>query len=126
MGLKSSLRMSIISSRFQNVAEVADAAKDVEKERIDFRTNRSDSGRKRGRDDQLVTAQGRQGYGGQKSRYGQWRGHNQNREVIQLMVRDRISTVVRGRLSSFNSSLDSGRIIKGDRVVIHCMGVTPI
>ena len=77
-GLKSSLRMSIISSRFQNVAEVADAAKDVEKERIDFRTNRSDSGRKRGRDDQLVTAHGRQGYGGQNSRYGQWRGQNQN------------------------------------------------
>ena len=78
-GLKSSLRMSIISSRFQNVAEVADAAKDVEKERIDFRTNRSDSGRKRGRDDQQVTVHGRQGYGGQNSRYGQWRGQNQNR-----------------------------------------------
>ena len=35
-GLKPSPRMSIIFSRFQNVAEVADVAKDVEKERIDF------------------------------------------------------------------------------------------
>ena len=59
-GLKSSLRMSIISSKFQNVAEVADAAKDVEKERIDFRTNISDSGRKTCRDDQQVTVKGRQ------------------------------------------------------------------
>ena len=47
-------------------------------------------------------------------------------EVIQLMVRDRISIVVRGRLSSFSSSLDSGRIVKGDRVVIQRMGVTLI
>ncbi|XP_017233369.2 uncharacterized protein LOC108207432 [Daucus carota subsp. sativus] len=119
-GLKSSLRMSIISSRFQNVAEVADAAKDVEKERIDFRTNRSNSGRKRGGDDQLVPAQVDMGMmvrtvgmdsGVDKTRIG---------EVIQLMVRDRISIVVRdklsrGRLSSFSSSLDSGRIVKGDR-----------
>ena len=47
-------------------------------------------------------------------------------QVIQLMVRDRISIVVRGRLSSFSSSLDSGRIVKGDRVVIQRMGVTLI
>ena len=54
-------------------------------------------------------------------------------EVIQLMVRDRISIVVRGRLSRgrlsiFSSSLDSGRIVKGDRDrdVIQRMGVTPI
>ena len=48
-------------------------------------------------------------------------------------VRDRISIVVRGRLSrgrlsSFSSSLDSGRIVKEDRDrdVIQRMGVTPI
>ncbi|XP_074358691.1 uncharacterized protein LOC141697998 [Apium graveolens] len=41
--------------------EVADAAKDVEKERIDFRTSRSNSGSKRTRDDQGF-AQGRQWY----------------------------------------------------------------
>ena len=58
-GLKSSLRMSIISSKFQNVVDVVDAAKDVEKERIDFRTNISDSGHKTCRDDQQVTVQGR-------------------------------------------------------------------
>ncbi|KAL8114698.1 hypothetical protein AgCh_021533 [Apium graveolens] len=50
-GLKSYMRGSIISFKFDNVAEVVDAAKDVEKERIDFRTSRSNSGSKRTRDD---------------------------------------------------------------------------
>ncbi|XP_074363739.1 uncharacterized protein LOC141704392 [Apium graveolens] len=63
-GLKSHLRGSIISFKFDNVAEAADAAKDVEKERIDFRTSRSNSGSKRTRDDQGFT-QGRHWYGGQ-------------------------------------------------------------
>ncbi|XP_074323417.1 uncharacterized protein LOC141660339 [Apium graveolens] len=77
-GLKSHLRGSIISFKFDNVAEAADAAKDVEKERIDFRTSRSNSGSKRTRDDQGF-AQGRQWYGGQNGQQGQWRGQNQNR-----------------------------------------------
>ncbi|XP_074377388.1 uncharacterized protein LOC141718915 [Apium graveolens] len=51
-GLKSYLRGSIISFKFDNVVEAADAAKDVEKERIDFRTSKSNSGSKRTRDDQ--------------------------------------------------------------------------
>ncbi|XP_074337001.1 uncharacterized protein LOC141674179 [Apium graveolens] len=76
--LKSHLRGSIISFKFDNVAEAADAAKDVEKERIDFRTSRSNSGSKRTRDDQSF-AQGRQWYGGQNGQQGQWRGQNQNR-----------------------------------------------
>ncbi|XP_074351813.1 uncharacterized protein LOC141690960 [Apium graveolens] len=77
-GLKSHLRGSIISFKFDNMAEAADAAKDVEKEHIDFRTSRSNSGSKRTRDDQGF-AQGRQWYGGQNGQQGQWRGQNQNR-----------------------------------------------
>ncbi|XP_074328119.1 uncharacterized protein LOC141666033 [Apium graveolens] len=77
-GLKSYLKGSIISFKFDNMAEVADATKDVEKERIDFRTSRSNSGSKRTRDDQGF-AQGRQWYGGQSGQQGQWRGQNQNR-----------------------------------------------
>ncbi|XP_074361501.1 uncharacterized protein LOC141701756 [Apium graveolens] len=61
-GLKSYLSGSIISFKFDNVAEVADATKDVEKERINFRTSSSNSGSKRTRDDQGF-AQGRQWYG---------------------------------------------------------------
>ncbi|XP_074360454.1 uncharacterized protein LOC141700645 [Apium graveolens] len=45
------------------MAEVADAAKDVEKERIDFRTSRSNRGSKRARDDQGFV-QDRKWYGG--------------------------------------------------------------
>ncbi|XP_074368614.1 uncharacterized protein LOC141708745 [Apium graveolens] len=77
-GLKSHLRGSIISFKFDNMAEAADAAKDVEKERIDFRTSRSNSGSKRTRDDQGF-AQVRQWYGGQNGQQGQWHGQNQNR-----------------------------------------------
>ncbi|XP_074347376.1 uncharacterized protein LOC141686223 [Apium graveolens] len=64
LGLKSYLRGSIISFELDNVAEVADATKDVEKERIYFRTSRSNIGNKRARDDQGFV-QGRQWYGGQ-------------------------------------------------------------
>ncbi|XP_074324026.1 uncharacterized protein LOC141660947 [Apium graveolens] len=51
-GLKSYLRGSIISFKFDKVVEVVDAAKDIEKERIDFSTSRSNSGSKRTMDDQ--------------------------------------------------------------------------
>ncbi|XP_074346424.1 uncharacterized protein LOC141685206 [Apium graveolens] len=72
------LRGSIISFKFDNLAEVAVAAKDVEKEHIDFRTSRSNSGSKRTRDDQGFV-QGIQWYEGQSGQQGQWRGQNQNR-----------------------------------------------
>ncbi|XP_074377990.1 uncharacterized protein LOC141719510 [Apium graveolens] len=82
-GLKSYLRGSIISFKFDNVAEVADVAKDVEKERIDFRTSRSTNGSKRTRDDRGF-AQGRQWYGGQSGQWGQWRIQNQNRGACPI------------------------------------------
>ncbi|XP_074356150.1 uncharacterized protein LOC141695838 [Apium graveolens] len=49
---KSYLRGSIIYFKFDNVTEVDEAAKDVEKVRIDFRISRFNSGSKRTRDDQ--------------------------------------------------------------------------
>ncbi|XP_074327821.1 uncharacterized protein LOC141665738 [Apium graveolens] len=57
------------------VPEVADAAKDFEKERIDFRTFKFNSGSKRAKNDHGFV---RQWFGGQSGQQGQWREQNQN------------------------------------------------
>lgn len=77
-GLKLNLRGPIISLKFPNVAEVADAAKDIEKERTEYKAYRFQNDRKRTRDDQ-GSVQGKQWNGGQGSQQGQWRGRYQNR-----------------------------------------------